>query len=77
VIGQLHDMGVLHLFNITHEPSPTIEIPIPVAPNDTQQACSELILSAHEALMEASATNRQKFKDVVEALKHQKAGPTP
>jgi phosphoserine phosphatase RsbU/P len=72
VISQLHDMGVLHHFSINHERAPSIEIPIPVAPNDTKQACSDLILSAHEALMEASASNRQKFKEVVDALRHQK-----
>ena len=73
VVGQLHEMGVLHLFTISHEPAADVEVPIPVAPNDTQEACSELILSAHEALMEASASNRQKFKDVVDAIKQ----PTP
>lgn len=73
VIAQLHEMGVLHLFTITHERCPTIQIPIPVAANDTKQACSELILSAHEALMEASSSNREKFQQVVDALRTQKA----
>lgn len=69
IISQLHEMGVLALFNISHDACETAEIPMAVAPNDTQQACSELILSAHEALMEASASNRQKFKEVVDTLR--------
>ncbi|HEU5080651.1 MAG TPA: SpoIIE family protein phosphatase [Opitutaceae bacterium] len=69
IIGQLHEMGVLPLFNISHDRCEAPEIPMAVAPNDTQQACSELILSAHEALMEASASNRQKFKEVVDTLR--------
>ncbi|PTY04872.1 hypothetical protein DB347_19430 [Opitutaceae bacterium EW11] len=72
VVGQLHEMGVLHLFNVSHDPSPQPQVAMAITPNDTQQACSELILSAHEALMEASASNRQKFKDVVESLRHEK-----
>lgn len=73
VVGQMHEMGVLHLFTISHDPCPQPQVAMAITPNDTQQACSELILSAHEALMEASASNRQKFKDVVDSLRHQKA----
>jgi len=69
VVSQLHEMGVLPLFTISHEPSQRPNVPMAIAPNDTQKACSELILSAHEALMEASATNKQRFKAVVDTLR--------
>lgn len=69
VVGQFHEMGVLSLFTISHEPSQRPEVPLTVSPNDTQQSCSDIILSAHEALMQASASNRQKFKDVVDTLR--------
>lgn len=75
VVSQLHEMGVLTLFTISHEPCQRPEIPMTVSPNDTQQACSELILSAHEALMEASATNKQKFKSVVDTLRAGASNP--
>lgn len=79
IVGQLHEMGVLALFTITHEPSPVAEKSMAISLNDTRQACSDLILSAHEALMEASASNRQKFKEVVETLraKSSSAGSGP
>lgn len=69
VVSQLHEMGVLPLFTISHEPCQRPTIPMAIAANDTQKACSELILSAHEALMEASATNKQRFKAVVDTLR--------
>jgi serine phosphatase RsbU (regulator of sigma subunit)/anti-anti-sigma regulatory factor len=72
VIGQLHEMGVLHLFTVSHDPCPQPQVAMAITPKNTQQACSDLILSAHEALMEASVSNRQKFKDVVDTLRHQK-----
>ena len=73
VLGQLHEMGVLHLFTLSQAPCPQPQVAMAITPNNTQQACSDLIISAHEALMEASASNRQKFKDVVEELRHEKA----
>jgi len=65
-------MGVLHLFNISKEPSPHPQVAMAITPNETQPACSDLIISAHEALMEASASNRERFKDVVDELRHGK-----
>lgn len=70
VFGQLHEMGVLRLFTISHEPCPRPQVAMALTPSGTQQACSDLILSAHEVLMEASASNREKFKDVVDSLRH-------
>jgi len=73
VIAQLHEMGVSHLFTLSQAPCPQPQVAMAITPNDTQQACSDLIISAHEALMEASASNRERFKDVVENLRHEKA----
>jgi hypothetical protein len=73
VVQQLHDMGVLVRFTISHEPCPPPEQPLTITPVDTREACSSLILSAHEALMAASADNRQRFKDVVDSLRHEKS----
>jgi hypothetical protein len=72
VIAQLHEMGVLHLFTISQSPCPQPQVAMDITPNDTPQACSDLIISAHEALMEASTSNRQKFEDVVKTLRDQK-----
>lgn len=69
LVSQFNEMGVLGLFTISHEPCIAPDVPMAIAVNDTQQACSELILSAHEALMEASASNRQKFKAVVDTMR--------
>jgi len=69
VVSQMHDMGLLALFNISNDPCMIPDTPISVSPNATQQAASEIILSAHEALMEASESNRQRFKGVVDTLK--------
>jgi len=72
VLSQLLEMGVLHLFNISKEPCPHPQVAMAITPNETQPACSDLIISAHEALMEASASNRERFKDVVDELRHGK-----
>jgi len=73
VVAQLHEMGVLHLFTLSQAACPQPQVAMAITPNDTQQACSDLIISAHEALMEASASNRERFKDVVDELRHEKA----
>jgi sigma-B regulation protein RsbU (phosphoserine phosphatase) len=75
VIDQLHEMGVLHLLTISHETCPQPQVVMDITPKKSQMACSDLILCAHEALMDASASNRKKFKDVVETLRDQKAKP--
>lgn len=71
VVGQLHEMGVLHQFAISYEPCPRPEVAMAITPSVPPQACSDLILSAHETLMDVSASNRQRFKDVVDALRQQ------
>jgi len=73
VIAQLHEMGVLHLFTLSQAACPQPQVAMAITPDKTQQACSDLIISAHEALMEASASNRERFKDVVDELRHEKA----
>jgi phosphoserine phosphatase RsbU/P len=77
VMAQLREMGVLNRFTVSHEPTPRFDAPIAVEPSATHQACSELILSAHEALMEASVNNRQQFEDVVAALRSNRTLPVP
>jgi len=72
VISQLHEMGVLHLLSVSHDPCPHLHVAMAITPAETPRACSELILSAHEALMDASASNREKFKGVVETLRDPK-----
>jgi serine phosphatase RsbU (regulator of sigma subunit)/anti-anti-sigma regulatory factor len=69
VVSQMHEMGLLSLFNISNEACFIPDTSMDVTPNATQQAASEIILSAHEALMEASESNRQRFKGVVDTLK--------
>ena len=71
VVGQFHEMGVLDQFNISHDACPAPEAEMPLK-GELRGDCSELILSAHEALMEASASNRQRFKDVVASFKQEK-----
>jgi serine phosphatase RsbU (regulator of sigma subunit)/anti-anti-sigma regulatory factor len=73
VIDQLHEMGVLQLFTINRTPCPQPEVSMDITPVDPHQACSDLIISAHEALIEASASNRERFKEVVDNLRHEKA----
>ena len=73
VASQIQDMGVMHLFTIDEDQGPHPQVSLAITSNESQQACTDLILSAHEALMEASVSNRQKFTDVVEALRHGKA----
>lgn len=71
VAAQLREMGVLERFTVSHEPCPPFESPIAIEPSVSREACSELILAAHEALMEASANNRQRFGEVVASLRAQ------
>jgi serine phosphatase RsbU (regulator of sigma subunit)/anti-anti-sigma regulatory factor len=77
VLGQLHEMGVLRFFEIDYEPCPQPQVAMDVTPNEARQACSDLILSAHEALMDVSESNRQKFRDVVESLRGQNDAAAP
>jgi len=72
VSSQLLEMGVFKTFIIDEHPCPQPEVSLDITPNQSQQACTDLILSAHEALSEASASNRQKFTDVVTSLRFAK-----
>ncbi len=73
VTSQLEEMGILQLFKVDKEQGPQPEVAMAITPDAPQPACTDLILSAHEALMEASLNNRQKFTDVVEALRHDRS----
>jgi phosphoserine phosphatase RsbU/P len=75
VISQLHEMGVLHLLTISHDPCPHLHVAMAITPTESPHACAELILSAHEALMDASASNRERFKDVVDTLRERDVKP--
>jgi len=77
VIQQLHELGVLERFTISHEICPRIEQTMEVSRVQTREACSELILSAHEALMEASVDNRLRFQDVVGSMRQERGSPKP
>ena len=77
IVGQLHEMGVLGLFEIDHTPCPPPQAPLPIEPGDMRETCSDLILSAHEALMEASASNHQRFKEVVSVLRQKNPAADP
>lgn len=72
IVQQLHDLGVLERFSISHDICPRPEQSMEVARVQTREACSELILSAHEALMEASVDNRLRFQDVVGSMRQER-----
>ncbi|PTX94597.1 SpoIIE family protein phosphatase [Opitutus sp. ER46] len=69
VVEQLREIDVADQFTLSHEPCPPMQAPIAIEPMDTKQPCSELILSAHQALMDASSRNYQRFGAVVAALR--------
>lgn len=72
VVQQLHDLGVLDRFSVSHEICPRVEQAMEVSRVQTREACSELILSAHEALMEASVDNRLRFQDLVGSMRQER-----
>lgn len=65
VRAQLREMGIFEHFQISEAAAPDTDTPLAVSLDATPAACSDLILSAHEALMEASEENRRRFEDVV------------
>lgn len=75
VVGLLYELGMLAQFTISHEFCPTAEKEIAPTPGGGGEAPADIILSAHEALMEVSATNRQRFKEVVESLRDEHGNP--
>ena len=68
VCGQLREMGIFEHFKISEQGAPEIDTPLDVAMDASSAACSDLILSAHEALSEASEENRLRFQDVVSSF---------
>lgn len=74
VAQQLQELGVAARFNISHEICPHPEQTMEVARVQSREACSEIILSAHEALMAASVDNRLRFQDVVGSMRKEKSG---
>ncbi|MFT3867121.1 MAG: SpoIIE family protein phosphatase [Nibricoccus sp.] len=78
VSQQLQELGVAARFTISHEICPRPEHPMELARVQSREAASEIILSAHEALMEASVDNRMRFQDVVGSMrKEQISTPKP
>lgn len=69
VVSQLHEMGILERFTISHEPCAQAGNAMATPPVEGGEACSDLILAAHEALMAVSHDNRERFKEVVGALR--------
>jgi len=76
VSQQLQELGVATRFTINHEICPRPEQAMEVARVQSREACSEIILSAHEALMEASVDNRMRFQDVVGSMRKEQASTT-
>lgn len=74
VLAQLREMGIFEQFKISEKAAPVIDTPLDVAAEATSSACSDLILSAHEALMEASEENRERFRDVVGSFAEKSPG---
>ena len=68
VRAQFQEMGIWDLFQTSIVATPETDIALDVTLDATPGACSDLILSAHEALMGASEENRLRFKDVVGAF---------
>ena len=68
VCEQLREMGIFDHLRLSAQATPAIDSPLAVAQDATRAACSDLILSAHEALMEASEENRRRFQGVVDSF---------
>jgi len=66
--AQLQEMGIAERFQTSEAPTPIIDTPLEVATEATPTVCTDLILSAHEALMETSEENRRRFQDVVDSF---------
>lgn len=75
VAQQLNELGVAERFTLNHEICPRPEQVMEVTRVQTREACSEIILSAHEALMEASVDNRMRFQDVVVSMRKEQTTP--
>jgi hypothetical protein len=65
VCAQFREMGIFDRFAIDASAAPETDTPLAVTLEASSAASSDLILSAHEALMEASEANRQRFQGVV------------
>lgn len=68
--AQLREMGVLSHFQVLGSPAPAIASEIVAgSPDASREACSDLILSAHEALMRVSDENKRRFSGIVQAMR--------
>ena len=65
VCAQLREMGIFDRFQISETAAPETDTSLAVTLDASSATSSDLILSAHEALMEASEENRQRFQGVV------------
>ena len=70
-VAQLREMGILDSLRVTDAPAPPIAREFRATSEISREAASDLILSAHESLMEASEDNRKRFEDLVQSLRKQ------
>jgi hypothetical protein len=64
-------MGLLDSLRVTDAPAPPITRESRATSQISRVAASDLILSAHESLMEVSEDNRKRFEDLVRSLRKQ------
>ena len=72
VCAQFREMGIFAYLQISDEAAPETDTPLAVTLDASSAASSDLILSAHEALIEASEENRQRFQGVVSTFSSRK-----
>ena len=78
VVAQLREMGIYGYFQFSEAAAPEIDTPITVTLEANQAAYAEMILSAHESLMEVSDENKQRFEGVVASFAAKRsASPNP
>jgi len=70
-VAQLREMGLLDSLRVTDAPAPPITREFRATSQISRVAASDLILSAHESLMEVSEDNRKRFEDLVQSLRKQ------
>ncbi len=68
VRAQLGEMGILNCFQLSDDPVPETDTPMSVSAEASRETYVEVILSAHEALMETSDENRRRFQEVVGSM---------
>ena len=72
--AQFREMGIREHLQISEGAAPETDTPLSVISEAGREACSDLILSSHAALMEANEENRQRFQDLVGSLSAERLG---